>query len=613
MRFILFVLTSSVLFFSPMLQGQEKTTTSAPSSTASLVPPHAESVIVTGTYEALPLEEADRSVSVYDLPNRVLLFGSFSDLLHLDSSVDFRSRTPGGIQGDISIRGGSYGQTVVLVNGIRLNNAQSAHHNADIPLPIDAVERMEILRGSGSTLYGSDAIGGVVNVITRTPNLTEMRVRGAAGNFGTNQQSGFLSFILGNFDQQFSFERDYSEGFMNDRDYRNLALSSESHLKTKLGYTSVLLAHMDRPFGADQFYGNFDSWERTKAWLASLRQDLGERTEASFAYRRHTDLYILSRTNPLRSQNRHADESYQFALRRQDPIGSKARLFYGAEGLREVVDSTNLGHRQRNRGAGYVNLDVRALRRFSFSIGAREEIYSGSDHFFAPSASAGLWLSSTLKLRASVSRAFRIPNFTDLYYHDPANIGSPDLRPEKATNYEGGVDWRPIPRLRTSVTVFHRREKDGIDYIRASLTDVWRATNFQQLHFTGVESTIAATLPHSQMAEFQYTALRGVQDVVSNNYSKYVFNYPTQQAIASWQIMTNSGWLARTRVGVVDRYKRDAYALVDASVAWTKSRFRPYAQFANLTNTGYEEIIGVRMPGRSAMVGMEILVFSRKD
>ena len=149
-----------------------------------------ESIIVTGTFEPVPLDESDRDVSAFPLtPDQRLLVSTPLQLLREDSSVDVQTRAPNGIQADVSIRGASFGQTLVLLNGLRFNDAQSGHHNFDLPLPLDMVGRLEVLKGTGSMFYGSDAVGGVVNVISRTPDALEVRLRGAFGNFGTNQQS----------------------------------------------------------------------------------------------------------------------------------------------------------------------------------------------------------------------------------------------------------------------------------------------------------------------------------------------------------------------------------------------------------------------------------------
>ena len=121
-----------------------------------------DSIVVTGSYEPLALEEADRSVTLLPARQQSLVVNTLTDVLQLDPSLDVRRRAADGVQSDLSIRGSSFGQTLVLLNGQRLNDAQSGHHNMDIPVPLESVERIEVLRGSGSTLYGSDAVGGAI-------------------------------------------------------------------------------------------------------------------------------------------------------------------------------------------------------------------------------------------------------------------------------------------------------------------------------------------------------------------------------------------------------------------------------------------------------------------
>ena len=583
--------------------------------------PQKQTVVVTGTWEPVPLEESDRSVNVYPLQGQVMLFGNLGDAFSQDSSVQVQSRAPGGVQGDISIRGGSFEQTLILLNGIRLSDAQSAHHTFDIPAPLDAIDQVEILRGSGSTLYGSDAVGGVINILTRPTtkgagNL-EMRLRSGYGSFGTNEQSGFLSFQAGILSQRFSFERELSDGFRDDREYRNLVYASDSWLHSKLGLTRIFLSNMDRPFGADQFYGPYNSWERTKTWLATISQDLGPNTLFSLGYRRHTDLFELLRDNPTYYTNRHEDETWDAALRRHDALGKFAHVYYGGEYLADHVDSNNLGVHSRKQGAVYGDLDVRALRRFSFNVGAREEFYSQvttrAQAIFVPSASAGYWLTSKIKLRGSVSRSFRLPNYTDLYYHDPADLGDPNLKPERAVSYEGGVDWHPASRWTASATVFSRHESDDIDYVRANLNDIWRATNFDHLTFTGVEASVAWKPSNIQTFDVQFTGLQGARAALGNLQSKYVFNYPVQRAVVGWERVSEHGWMARLHAGVTNQYARNAYVLVDAYGAWTRSFLHPYLRLTNLLNTDYQPFYGVPMPGRAALIGVEWCVMCKHE
>ncbi len=249
---------------------------------AGKLPTRQEQVVVTGTYGPVPLEETDRSVDVIDVGQSTSEYRSFLDAMEQDSSLDVQQRVPGS-EADLSIRGTTFEETSILVNGLRLSDVQTGHNNLDIPFPFESVQRIEVLKGAGSTLYGSDAMGGVVNFITAVPETSEIRLGAGVGNFGTNQQNGALTLARKRFSEELTFVRELSTGFIPDRDYRNLAIASESRINTALGASDVLLGISDRPYGAAGFYGvppTIPSWERDKGWLAAWTQPIGTQTSA---------------------------------------------------------------------------------------------------------------------------------------------------------------------------------------------------------------------------------------------------------------------------------------------------------------------------------------------
>lgn len=575
------------------------------------MPQQRDSIVVTGTYEPMSLEEMDRAIRLLPARSQAIMLNTLSDLLKLDPSLDLAERAPNGIQADLSIRGASFGKTLFLLNGMRMNDAQSGHHNMDIPVPLESVERVEVMRGSGSTMYGADAMGGVVNIITETPQVTELRLRTAVGSDGINQQRAAVNLAARKFSEQLSFNRDFSSGFQPDRDYRNLNFASVTRIATDFGNGSVNLAYMDRPFGADQFYGNFNSWENTKTWFAGAQQAVGAKTTVSFAYRRHSDLFVLYRDRPDVFANHHADESYQAAVRRREEMSTSTTIYYGVEGFHESVTSNNLGDHARSRAAAYGAADFRALKRFSVTISAREELYRSWSATFTPTVAGGYWLKPMWKLRASISRAFRIPTYTDLYYHDPGNVGNASLRPESAWSYETGVDWVPSAKLRGDLTIFERKERDGIDYYRTSPTEVWRALNIQNLDFKGWEASLRWTPTATHTVDFRYTGLHGSQDTIAVGFTKYTFNYPTKSGVFGWTITPRGNFMLRTRVGVVERLERSPYAIWDIYAALPKHKVHPYLQIANATNTSYQTVPGVAMPGRTIVGGVE-MVFRKR-
>ncbi len=140
----------------------------------------AQNITVTTTIEPLPLAESNRSVNLINPREQPLLSNSVVDYLRQDASLNLQARAPNGVQADLSLRGTTFEQSLILLNGLRINDPETGHLNLDIPVPLDAVTRIDILHGSGSTFYGSDAIGGAVNLLTQPP-APGLNIIGSAG------------------------------------------------------------------------------------------------------------------------------------------------------------------------------------------------------------------------------------------------------------------------------------------------------------------------------------------------------------------------------------------------------------------------------------------------
>jgi outer membrane cobalamin receptor len=579
--------------------------------------PVVQNVTVTTTLEPLPLAESDRSVNVLSPRDQPLVTNSVVDALREDPSLNLQARAANGVQADLSIRGTTFEQSLILLNGLRINDPETGHLNLDIPVPLDAVTRIDILHGSGSTFYGSDAIGGAVNLLTQPPGPGLMVIASAGGgSYGSIEQHLRAAYTNGPVAEQLTGSRDTSDGFIPDRNYSSNALASETWLASKPGTTDILLAASDRPYGANLFYGPYDSWERTKGWFASIQQQLGERTAASFGYRRHSDLFVLFADQPAIYENNHITTSYEGALRRADNFGANTTLSYGLEADGDAIHSNSLGEHARNQGAGYANLSLRALRRFSLSIGAREEILSGGDSVFSPSVVAAYALTHTIRLRASAGHGFRLPTYVDLYYADPTTIGNPNLKPESSWSYETGLDWTPSNgRLTLTATAFRLQQKDTIDYSKLSLAtpaltfaEPYQAVNIQNLNITGAETTLRLRLTATQQLQFSYTAAHAASPP-PNLISEYAYNYAAQNALFAWT-GTLPGELGRqlaahTQVNIVQRTRHTAYPLWDVSLSRNTGHLRPYLRLLNLSNTGYQEIPNVPLQGRTILAGTE--------
>ncbi len=567
-----------------------------------------ETMVVLGSATPVPLAESPRAVVVLPLEGQKLAADSPLDFLRQDSALFLEQRGAGGAQADISLRGGSFAQTLVLLNGFRINDSQTAHHDLDLPVPLDAMESIQVLEGAGSTLHGVDALSGVVDFLTAAPDHDSLRVRTGAGNFGENEQSFIGGGVYRAWSGRVTGSRNFSTGFMTDRDYRNEDASLETWAGSRLGVTDLLFAGSDRAFGANQFYGNFSSWERTKGWFASVRQELGAHTTAAYGYRRHTDEFILVRDDPALYENNHMDGSWQANLRSTHSIAGASQILMGLEADGDSIVSNNLGDHARNRGAAYLDMDLRpAAQRWNLAAGLRGELFSGGiPAVWSPQLAGSLRVMQSLKLRASGGYGFRIPTYTDLYYSDPTTLGNPNLQPESAWSGDGGADWNPSPKLTLSGTGFYTREHDAIDYVRASSTAQWQATNLSGLQFEGVEATATWIPARSQTVRVSWTALHGAQSALHGLQSEYIFNYPVQNVMATWTAAAAHHWVMSNVVQIAQRYQQSVYPVWNATVTHDAGRLRPYLRLSNLSNTGYQEISGVNMPGRSIVGGFAL-------
>jgi len=586
--------------------------------TTAKVPEVRTTVVVVGTPDPIAQEDSPRATETVAVQAHPLAFTDTNDMLRDDASVDLEQRGGGGVQTDVTIRGGSFEQVLVLLNGLRINDVETSHFNLDLPVPMEMIDTVNVLHGAGSTLYGSDAVSGVVDFETaKPPDGWLLRLRAGGGTHGEDDDAALASWsgrIAGgkSLSEVVGGERDFSDGFIADRDYRSEDASSETRFQSPLGISDVLLAGSDRRFGANQFYGNYNSWERTKGWFSALNQQIDDKTQASIAYRRHSDIFVLLRGDPAVYKNQHVDTSWQAAVRRKDELPlNGAAVYYGLEEDADQINSTNLGQHGRNRGAGYADFELHGESWGTISAGLREEVFGGGPVVTTPTVAGSAWLKRKVKLRASVESGFRQPTYTDLYYSDPTTLGNPNLKPESSWNYEGGADWYASERLTLTLTAFHSSLTNAIDYVRPYPTalnpaPLWQAENLNGVTFNGLESAMDWRPIAGQSFRLGLTTLQGSQSALNGLQSEYVFNYPIQNAVAEWVGRWKSGLLLRQRVRVVNRVDRGVSPIWDASAVYEGKRVEPYLQLTNLSNTDYQEIVGVQMPTRAIVAGVQV-------
>jgi iron complex outermembrane receptor protein len=535
---------------------------------------------------------------------------SVADVLLLASSIDVRARGERGVQSDFDVRGAGFGQMLVLVDGVRLNDVQSGHHNGDIPVPLDAIERIEILYGPGSSLFGADAFGGTVNIITRhgaaRPALT---VR--TGSWGYAAGEGEAAISHGSVSESLAASADRSSGFINDRDYRTTLLRS----RTDIGeHTDVAVSFLAKAFGAYNFYGgNAPSREWTNQTLITATHRFGMAAGWTFlsqaSYRTHGDHFVFNELNPALSDNTHRTHTAIGSIAASRQLSKSGSLTIGAEGGADRIHSTNLGNHALNRVSGYGEWRQALTPHTQLDASLRVDDYSEFGSSWSPSAGVSWWPSARVRLRASAGRAFRVPTFTERYYHDPANLASPGVGPEHAWSSEGGVDLFLANGWMLQATVFDRSDHDVIDWLRPTVNDIWRTYNIRDVDTKGVELEARRTFRNGAFVQAGYTRLDQNATPV-NQLSKYVLDYAPHSFVAAASVPV----LEKVRVAPRLEYRRRVrstgtsdYALFDARVSRPiGSMFDVYVEGTNLFNVRYQEVAGVDMPGAAVTVALSV-------
>ncbi len=557
---------------------------------------------------------------------------SLEELLRYMPSVDVRRRGPEGVQADVSLRGADYNGTLVLVDGEPVNDPQTNHHTLDLGVPADAIERVEVLYGAASALYGSEAIGGVINIVTRGGGLGKARaeVEGRYVHGSSSLDAGSLRLATRITDAvtlSLDGARSESSGFRNDREHATDALRATLRVDTSLGPVTLAGGAANRAFGAYAFYGtrypNQQEWTKSRSLGLSADLSLGGgwSLAPSASARRHDDDFVLERSNPGFYRNVHETDRTTFRLVARRPLLG-GTLAFGAEAGRDAIDSTNLGDHDRSRRAAFAELG----RPFStarpsaggFRAGLRADGWDDYGSRVSPQLAAWVALGAKVKARASAGTAFRVPTYTELYYVDPQTIGNPDLRPERATNVEAGIAWAAGP-VDLDAAVFFRHGTDLIDFVRSSPAEPYRATNLRTVDTRGVEGAVSlapASLARSPLTRLSLTAafysadLEKLQAEAGATEGRYVLD-PLR---VKWDLQAEAllplGIQALARLSYFDRPSFDAAVLLLDARLGTRllegNSVEIYVEGCNLGDVRYEELPGVPLPGRTLAAGLHL-------
>ncbi|MCX5792660.1 MAG: TonB-dependent receptor [Elusimicrobia bacterium] len=517
------------------------------------------------------------------------------------AGVDVQRRGAPGAQGDISIRGSSFQQNLVLIDGMRMNDPQTAHHNLDLPLTAYDIEKMDVLRGPYSSVYGPDAFAGAVNIITRKPDRDRVSARLALAEFSTWSALVSCDRKWEKLGQTASLSKSASGGFRPGTDYVTENMFSKSSLALPGGELNLSLGYLDKDFGASQFYSAATKEERehTRTRFAGLSAGFGAggslTLEPKLYFRRHDDKFSYL-YNSVHYANTHITDAAGGELRIKRELGGLGVVSAGGEYSEEKINSSNIGGHEAVSRAVFAQYAVSPAPGVALDASLREDSHSSWGWQASPGLRLGYTLSPEAKLWAMAGRSFRAPSFTELYYKDPGNIGNAGLKPEKSESYETGLDWRLSKTLGVRAAVYRRYESNLIDWTKQTPAAPWAANNIGKVRVWGFEEAMESGIG-ALCASLKYSYIYK-QNPSASYISKYALRYARHKADLGLKYAMPRAGILELNVSAVRRVNEKGYVLADTEFSKKYGAMEMAAGVTNILNTRYEEIPGAAAPGR---------------
>ena len=556
---------------------------------------------------------------------------SVQDLLKYVVGLDVRQRGSNGELAGISVRGGTFEQTAILLNGANLTNPQTGHYNLDLPVNLSDIERIEIIQGPNSLLYGAGAFSGGINIVTKKNSDTGLFLSTEAGMhelFGAQARG---SLKTKGSSHSLSAGYNSSAGYIDNSDYKIFNALWQSNFKIDNSKLDLQLGVNDKAYGANTFYSAAypNQFDDTRSIFGAIKGESGDKLKfiPQLYWNRHYDFYQLIK-NETPGANHHRTDVFGFNLNTQYKWELGITNF-GGEIRNEGIQSSVLGKDSITNPGKYKLADNRTnisyflehtflYNRFTLSLGllANYNTAFRDDFGFYPNINAAYALSDRLRAFASFNRATRMPTFTDLYYKGATHKGNSDVRPEQSEAFELGFKYND-QFVSASISGFYMKGENLIDWVKERSEDLWESRNLTNLDKTGVETNVflhfGQLIPQlsSTRLNLGYRYMyqdKDAGDLISNyvlDYLRHKFTagiaHPIYKGLtADWQFR----W--QDRQGTFSRYvsrteshetSYPAFSLLDVKLNWKKDNFNVYLSANNLFDTDYYDLGNVPQPG----------------
>jgi vitamin B12 transporter len=602
-----------------------------------------DEVIVSAQKAPVVYSQLSRQVTVINEAEiKLMPVSDINELLKNFSGIDIRQRGANGIQSDISIRGGSFDQNLILLNGVNISDPQTGHHSLNLPIDLNSIARIEILEGPGSRVFGPNAFSGAINIITNNFNENFLKAGFVAGDFGLFSENFSGAFTNNKMKHFVSVSKSQSKGYIKNTDFDQYNAFYSTQYSSDIGKIDYQIGYTDKEFGANSFYTPAypDQFEQTKTTFTSLKFETGERLKIIpvVYFRRHKDRFELFRYEPATwytGHNYHLTDVYGIKIdsRIRSTLGVTS---FGAEQRSENIWSNVLGiamddlytKKYSRTISNYFLEHSFYYNNLSFSAGVLTSWVSENDfnYNFYPGFDLSYRFTNTLNSYITVNKSLRLPTFTDLFYNGPSNIGNVNLQPEESWSYEAGLKFQN-KTFNSNFSVYYRDAKNLIAWVKpidSDPSEKWETQNLTNVLTKGFKITNTLNFDKYWINQIRidYNYLEQISN--SENYdTKYSLNNLKHNLIINinnklWERI-NLSWNLRfqDRAGSYTKYDFsvkeyvgdqdfEPFFLLDLKLSYNYEIITVFMELQNAFNTDYIDIGNIEMPKRWFRAGFNL-------
>jgi len=558
---------------------------------------------------SLPFSKTSRTIIIISHQEIVNSAATnLADLLQNVAGVDIRRRGIDGMQSDLYIRGGNFDQTLLLIDGVKMDDPQTGHHTMNGILSLKNIERIEIIKGPAARIYGQNAFTGAINIVTKSVTENAATINLYYGSYENKKGEVAMSHKFNGGDILASVGYQESDGYRFNTDFENVAAFLKSNFKNY----SLITSFGQRKFGANGFYASpayVNQYEETQTSLIAISSDYtsGKVTiKPRIYWRRNQDMYLFLRENPSFFRNLHISNK----------IGAETNVVFnsnlgktgvGLDISRIYLVSNNLGDHQRTAITGFIEHRIELLNEnLDITPGVAISSYSDFDTKAFPGLDVGYRISEKVKLYGNIGNTYRAPTFTDLFYVGPSTKGNSNLVAESALAEELGIKFTEA-NFYMDLAFFNRKSDNLIDWTKDNETDKWEARNFSEVVAKGLETTINYQFKlgkYQQKFNLGYSFIE--DDIKDNNvqFTQYSLNSIKHQFTSSVDTKFCPIFSQHLSYRYVERTNGQNYNVLDAKILAVLNNNMEFSLVANnIFNAAYTETNLVPMPKGNMMVG----------